>query len=381
MRAMDSAREACEKYLPGLAGELQGQALSVLEAPGGPAIAAFRACGGPGLLIPGAYGGGGASALDAVRVGRALGALSPSLGVAAAMHNFSVASLVALVSSPDAGGLEWMLIEAIARDRLLVASGFAEGRTGAGILDSSVTAVPAEGGGYLVNGVKRPCSLTHSMDLLTAGVALPAADGRGGSELGVALVPAGSPGITRRPFWGSPFLAGAESDEVRLEDVHVPQELMLRPQVELGSGLDTLQTVGFVWFELLVTSAYTGAVARLAEAAVACGRGPADGRAALVTGVEAAAGLAENVARHIDAGPVGNDELAASLTARYAVQDLLVDVADRAAEVLGGLAFASSPDVGSLLAVSRALAFHPPSRTASAQALLDHAGGAPLRVR
>jgi alkylation response protein AidB-like acyl-CoA dehydrogenase len=296
------------------------------------------------------------------------------------MHNFSVASLVALVASEDASGLEWMLIEAIARDRLLVASGFAEGRTGAGILDSSVTAVPTEGG-YLVNGVKKPCSLTHSMDLLTAGVALPAADGQGGSELGVALVPAQSPGITRKPFWGAPFLAGAESDEVRLENVHVPSELMLRPQVELGSGLDTLQTVGFVWFELLVTSAYTGAVARLVEAAVAGGRGSATDRAALVTGLEAAASLAENVARQVDEGPVGNDELAASLTARYAVQDLLVDIADRAAEVLGGLAFASSPDIGSLLAVSRALAFHPPSRTASAQAVLDHSDGAPLRVR
>lgn len=380
MRAMDHARAACEKYLPGLAGELEGVPLATLEAPGGPGLAAFRRSGGPGLLIPGAYGGGGANALDAVRVGRALGAVSPSLGVAAAMHNFSVASLVALVASEDASGLEWMLIEAIARDRLLVASGFAEGRTGAGILDSSVTAVPTEGG-YLVNGVKKPCSLTHSMDLLTAGVALPAADGQGGSELGVALVPAQSPGITRKPFWGAPFLAGAESDEVRLENVHVPSELMLRPQVELGSGLDTLQTVGFVWFELLVTSAYTGAVARLVEAAVAGGRGSATDRAALVTGLEAAASLAENVARQVDEGPVGNDELAASLTARYAVQDLLVDIADRAAEVLGGLAFASSPDIGSLLAVSRALAFHPPSRTASAQAVLDHSDGAPLRVR
>ncbi|MEU7020189.1 acyl-CoA dehydrogenase family protein [Streptomyces sp. NPDC046203] len=381
MRAMNDAREACETYLPGLAEELGNVPLATLEAPGGPGLTAFRKCGGPGLLIPQAYGGGGASALDAVRVGRALGAISPSLGVAAAMHNFSVASLVALVASEDASGLEWMLIEAIARDRLLVASGFAEGRTGAGILDSSVTAVPAEGGGFLVNGVKKPCSLTHSMDLLTAGVALPAADGQGGSELGVALVPAQSPGITRKPFWSAPFLAGAESDEVRLEDVHVPDELMLRTQTELGSGLDTLQTVGFVWFELLVTAAYTGAVGRLAEAAVAGGRGSVTDRAALVTGMEAASGLAENVARQVDTGPVGNDELAASLNARFAVQDLLVDVADRAAETLGGLAFATSPDIGGLLAVSRALAFHPPSRTASAQALLDHCAGEPLRVR
>ncbi|WP_369217127.1 acyl-CoA dehydrogenase family protein [Streptomyces flavofungini] len=377
---MDTARAACETYLPGLAEELDGVPLATLEAPGGPGLKAFRRVGGPGLLIPADYGGSGAGALDAVRVVRALGALSPSLGVAAAMHNFSVASLVALLTSDEASGLEWMLIEGIARDRLLVASGFAEGRTGTGILDSSVTAVPVEGG-FLVNGAKKPCSLTHSMDLLTAGVALPAPDGRDGVELGVALVPATSPGITREPFWDAPFLAGAESDEVRLRDVFVPKELMLRPQVELGTGLDTLQTTGFVWFELLVTSAYTGAVTRLARAAVAGGRGSATDRAALVTGVEAAAGLAENVARRIEEAPVGNNELAASLAARYAVQDLLVDIADRAAEILGGLAFAATPDIGTLLAVSRALAFHPPSRTACAQALLDHADGAPLRIR
>ncbi|MCC2278182.1 acyl-CoA/acyl-ACP dehydrogenase [Streptomyces sp. ET3-23] len=380
MRTMDRAREACEKFLPGLAEELAGVPLPVLEAPGGPGLDAFRRAGGPGLLIPGLYGGGGAGALEAVRVGRALGALSPSLGVATAMHNFSVASLVALVGSAEASGLEWMLIEGIARDRLLVASGFAEGRTGTGILDASVTARPVDGG-FLVNGAKKPCSLTRSMNLLTAGVALPAADGGDGSELGVALVPADSPGISRRPFWEAPFLAGAESDEVLLEDVFVPGELMLRTQTELGTGLDTLQTVGFVWFELLVTSAYTGAVARLAETALAAGRGSATDRAALITGTEAAAALAEHVARRVDDGRVGNDELAASLTARYAVQELLVDTADRAAELLGGLAFATAPDIGHLLAVSRALAFHPPSRSSTARALVDHHAGAPLRVQ
>ena len=43
--------------------------------------------------------------------------------------------------------------------------------------------------------------------------------------------------------------------------------------------------------------------------------------------------------------------------------------AQRAAELLGGLAFIQSPDVGYLLSASRALAFHPPSRGASVEAL------------
>ncbi|MER6034009.1 MULTISPECIES: acyl-CoA dehydrogenase family protein [unclassified Streptomyces] len=374
---MDRAREACEELLPGLAPALADVPLPELESPGGPGLDAFRKSGGPGLLVPAAYGGAGAGALRAARVTRAIGALSPSLGVATAMHNFSVASLVALVASADASGLEWMLIEGIARDRLLVASAFAEGRAGAGTLDAAVSARATEGG-YLVNGSKKPCSLSRSMNLITASVSLPGADG--GRELGVALVPADSPGITRRPFWNAPFLAGAESDEVVLEDVLVPAELMLRPQVELGTGLDTLQTVGFVWFELLVSSVYTGAVARLAESALDAGRGSATDRAAVVTSVEAAIALTENAARIVDEGQVGNDELATVLTARYAVQELLVTAADRAAELLGGLAFATSVDTGHLLAVSRALAFHPPSRGAMADSLLEHHAGAPLRV-
>ncbi|MFE7189572.1 acyl-CoA dehydrogenase family protein [Kitasatospora sp. NPDC057541] len=375
IRSMELAREACDTFLPGLRDALADVPLEVLESAESPGLDAFRRAGGPGLLVPTDYSGGGAGPLEAVRATRAIGALSPSLAVAATMHNFSVASLVALLGSADATGLEWLLIEGIARDRLLVASGFAEGRAGQGILSATMTARQVEAG-YLVTGAKKPCSLSRSMDLLTASVAVPLPDG--GTELGVALIPATSPGITRHPFWSSGFLAGAESDEVRLVDVEVAPELMLKPKQELGGGLDTLQTVGFVWFELLVTAAYTGAVARLVERALDEGRGSTTDRAALATKLEAAIAVVENQARAAESGEVGHDELAAVLTARYAAQDLLVEAADRAAELLGGMAYIGSSEVGYLLAVSRALAFHPPSRSSSAQALLDHHAGQPL---
>ncbi|WP_347343479.1 acyl-CoA dehydrogenase family protein [Streptomyces sp. AV19] len=374
---MRLAQEACERFLPGLVESLTPVSLEALESRESPGLDTFRRSGGPGLLVPTAYGGRGASALEAVRVTRALGALSPSLAIAATMHNFSVASLVALTGSTQASGLEWLVIESIARDDLLVASGFAEGRSGRGILSAMMNARPVDGG-YRVTGSKKPCSLARSMDMLSASVTIPLPDG--GTELGVALIPAASPGITRHPFWVSPYLAGAESDEVRLDDVEVPTEAMLKLKVTLGSGLDTLQTVGFVWFELLVTSAYTGAVARLAEQTLAAARGSVTDRAALITKLEAAIALVENQARVVETGEIGDDELAAVLTARFAAQDLLVEAADRAAELLGGMAYIASPEVGYLLAVSRALAFHPPSRSSSAQALLDHQAGLPLRL-
>jgi len=52
----------------------------------------------------------------------------------------------------------------------------------------------------------------------------------------------------------------------------------------------------------------------------------------------------------------------------------------RAVELLGGMAFVKSPDVSYLFAASRALAFHPPSRTSIAPAIEDYLMGKPMRV-
>ena len=93
-----------------------------------------------------------------------------------------------------------------------------------------------EGDNWRVSGSKRPCSLSRSMDLLTASVAVPDEDG--GSRLGVALIPAESPGIRVEPFWSSWVLAGAESDAVILEDVEVHPDLVVYPEIGLDGQLD-----------------------------------------------------------------------------------------------------------------------------------------------
>ena len=126
-------------------------------------------------MIPRGHHGLGASAVQAARVTRALGACSPSLAIATTMHQFSVASLVAMAEAGS--GFEWVLIEGVALDRRLMASGFAEGRPGQSVLAPTMTAVAGPDGGWLVSGAKRPCSLSRSMDLLTASVAVP--DGSG----------------------------------------------------------------------------------------------------------------------------------------------------------------------------------------------------------
>ena len=372
---LERERETCQRLLPDLDKQLEECSLAELERPGGPAIALFKELGGAGLCVPTVHHGAGATARDAVHVLRAIGARAPSLAIGTTMHHFSVASLVALAGA--SAGLEWLLLEGVADDRRLMASGFAEGRTGQGILSPTMTAVPhTESGGWLVSGQKKPCSLARSMDLLTASVALP--DGNGGTELGVALIPAESPGMRVEPFWGSPVLAAAESDAVILDEVLVHPDLMIRPQLGLSGELDDLQTYGFIWFELLVAASYLGVTSALVERCLQGGRGTATQRTDLATRTEGAALCIEAVAAALDDGDRSNDVLARSLVARFTTASTVSSVVADAVELLGGMAFISSGNVALLAAASHAIGFHPPSRAAAADPLGAWFAGASL---
>lgn len=377
MRSLDEAREICERYHPGLCKALAEFPLLEREVPESPVIDLFRSHGGSGLLVPTEYSGCGVGPLDAVRIMRALSSYSPSLGAAITMHHFTVAMLFSLaqpVGRLTPAQLE--LLSDIAPKNLLVASGWAEGRSAQNILIPAVTAKPADGG-YIVNGGKKPCSLSGSMDLLTASVALAGDEGAG---LAVLLMPAGSPGISVHPFWSSWTLAAAQSHEVRLTDVYVPEELVIRTVPDDPNRLDDLQAAGFVWFEMLISSVYIGATSLLVERALARGRGSVTDRAEACVQLEASAGLIEGVARAAEDGVAGEAAVAAVLTARFAAQRALAAAADLAAELLGGIAFMQSSEVSYLTAAVRPLAYHPPSRSSTAEPLVDYFSGQPLKL-
>jgi len=375
MRLLAQERAVCERYLPGLDRQLAAIPLMELESPGNVSIALYRAAGGAGLLIPEVHGGGGASAVDASRITRALAARSPSLAVATTMHQFSVASLAALAEASD--GLEWLLLEGVARDQQLMASGFSEGRTSQSILAPTMKGV-WDGKNWRVSGRKQPCSLSRSMDLLTASVLLEHPEQ--GSRTAVALIPAASGGITVKPFWGSWALTGAESDTVVLDEVEVHPDLIVELESGLHGGLDDLQTLGFVWFELLVTACYLGVAANLVERVLVEERGATHDRVALGVALEGAAMALDGAARNLDDGDGGNDGLARALIVRFTVAETIRSTVAKAVELLGGMAFAGSPEVVYLASASHAIAFHPPSQQSSAEALLGWFSGRPVVI-
>ena len=374
MILLRTERDTLDEYLPGLDKYLSGIPLLELETPGSGALAMFRDLGGPALLIPAEYGGQGASLIDAVRIQRAVGSRSPSLAVATTMHHFSVASLVELTAAGN--GFEWALLMAIAENSWLLSSGFAEGKPGQHILTPTMRGVAAEGG-ITVSGVKKPCSLTWSMNLMSASVAVADPDG-GPDRMAVVLIPAESDGIERTPFWKSSALAAAESDQVTLDEVFVPEALIFYPQD--NESMDPIQARGFVWFELLVSASYLGAATNLAERVIERGRGSDEDRAGLAIELETMAAALERVAS-IAATTEDNDALLArALYVRFATERVIERVVMSAAATAGGMAFIESPEIAYLLGATRALAFHPPSRAAAAGPIARYLAGESLAL-
>jgi alkylation response protein AidB-like acyl-CoA dehydrogenase len=368
---LEEARRRLNLHLPGLDACLAELPLEELERPGGAALTMFRECNGPALLIPADLGGIGATLEDAVHVQRALGARSPSLGIATTMHHFTVASLTALAAHSD--GFEWAMLEAIASNRWLLSSAFAEGRSGQHILSPTMRGTRVEGG-LLVNGTKKPCSLTWSMDLLSASVAVDDPD-TGVDRMAVILLPASTEGIERRHFWNSHVLAAAESDEVRLTDAFVPEALVIYPSAD--GTLDPVHARGFASFEVLAASTYIGAASALVERVLTAAKGAVEERALLAIELEAATAALAHAAQSADS-PHHESHLAGALCARYNAEKVTERVAPAAAALAGGMAFCGSSDVAYLLAASRALAFHPPSRRDASQPLVDHLTGGRL---
>ncbi len=378
MPFLEVDRAVCDKLLPGLRQQLADLPLAELEAEKSPAIEIFRAHGGTNLLVPESYGGLDASALDAARVIRALAAQAPSMTVATMMHHFSLGTLFAVADLlGDGSDLEEILLKRVVEERLLVASGFSEGVPGQGILSPTMRAEEVSGG-YLVNGAKKPCSLSRSMDLLTASVAVPQPDGT--TALGLLMLPADTPGVSVHPFWSTFALSGAESNEVRLTDVLVTPEQIIAPGPELAGAMTELTTVGLIWFQLTVCAAYTGIASALVEQVLTRARGSVTDRAALAVRIESAAALTEGLARRITDGETDNDTLASALVTRFAVQDAITASVNQAVEMLGGMAYIGSSDVAYLAAASHCIAFHPPSRSNTAGGLLDYYQGYPMAV-
>jgi alkylation response protein AidB-like acyl-CoA dehydrogenase len=231
-----------------------------------------------------------------------------------------------------------------------------------------------------ISGTKKPCSLSRSMDMLTASVVVTDEDPDAPEEFVVALVPATSPGIEVSPFWGTSVLGGAESDAVTLTDVEVESELIVTMGEAGSAELDRVETAGFLWFALLITASYLGMASALAERLLVEARNEAGPRVAVAMELEAAMASLEGIAFRLAGGDASGDLLTRALLCRYAAQDAINRAVASAVEQLGGMAFIRGDEVSYFAGASRALAFHPPGRPKNAELLAGALTGRELVI-
>ncbi len=362
-------REMLENYIPGLLDYLDRTPLMDLESRGSDAIAKFKEFGGTSLIVPKELGGRGATALEAVRAQRAIGSRSPSLGAATTMHHLSIASLIEFARGASED--DRALVKGLVGQHAVIASGFSEGTPGGSVFVPTMKAKRV-GDVYVVNGSKKPCSLSGSMDLLTASVEVEGVGAKDG-ERAVALIPAALDGLTVEKFWETPFLAASQSDVVNLRDVEVPADLVLLNSDDDPDGVHEM--TGYLWFGMLISANYLGGATILLEKMLAADKGDYEGYTRAAAEIENSMAAIESVARAVDDGERGQDISARLLFCRIAIRDALIRASSAAMESLGGIAFIKSPEVGYLAAALQAFAFHPPSRRSISETLARYHAG------
>ena len=230
----------------------------------------------PVLGIPADMGGGGGNMLDMAAAQRQLALLDPGIAIGLCMHAHSVGLVVE--HHRRLSDNSWMLLEAIAGKHCLVGSAFAEPGGSANLMRSRTTA-RRSGRGYLLNGVKFPCSLSTTAELFCLNAATD--DG----DTIVALCPAGAAGLEADGnAWPALGMRSSDTGKITLTDVHLDDRLIYH-RARTGTT-DPIVVMGFVWFAVLMAATYHGALTQMldlaAAGAIAAGAGSDDPRSGLL---------------------------------------------------------------------------------------------------
>lgn len=376
--AADRAADRLDAVADGLHAKLAARPPDEHERDAGPVFAALKESRATAMLVPERCGGGGASAADAVRFQVALGSLAPSAAVATTMHHYKIAALGQVARSAGTGAgtgtgtadaaedtgsarAAAVILRDIAAGARLVASGGAESTPGRDLRTLGSTAVrDGEGGAFVVSGLKRPCSLSASMDVMSLMAEVRAPDGSFEGHAQV-FVPAGAEGLTREPFWRSPVFLAAESHAVRLTRVRVAGDRVfpLRGRTGARFAADC-----YLWFQLLIGASYLGVAQCLAGFTAEDRRA---GSRRWNDAVEHLRDLEENLlaaARAVDDGAPTRDRLNLAVRARDRIEDELGGIGGELLRAAGGGVFARTGLPAALAGALHAIAFHPPQRGA-----------------
>lgn len=342
------------------------------------AVDRLRSAGYFGLPVPVDLQGGGAGLIECAAVQRRLSMADPALAIALNMHLFSLGMAVEhWLRRHDSCGL---LLEAIAAQHRIVASAFAEPGLGGSLLRSTAKA-RRTAGGYLVTGVKSPCSLAAYCDLVCFQMQAEPAEPQG---LMMAAIPSKMQGVRVERTWDSLGMRASGSDTLLLEECFVPDELVFH-RSEPGVNDDEVFAAGLVWFCVTTTATYLGLVEAAVDAAsddlhrstlshigsaraqLPSVQGQLGELIAPTLGLEAACAA---VAERLDSRRHDPRSLVpVALAIKHAAVDACSRAVEGSAELVGGKSYARTGILARLWRDVQAVRFHPPTRLATRQIL------------
>nr|WP_315463280.1 acyl-CoA dehydrogenase family protein [uncultured Rhodoferax sp.] len=329
-----------------------------------------------GVAIPRDFGGGGGSTLECCAVQARLAQVDAGLAIGLNMHLFSTG--VILEEWRLKKDLSWALLEAVATQKRLIASAFAEPGLGGSLLRSTCHARRVDGG-YVVSGIKAPCSIIKRSDLIC--LQMLASDTA--NNLLVALIPTNSQGVSVTPTWSAMGMSHSESDTLKLENVFVPDDLVFY-RTRAGKDNDPVFAWSLCWFAVTAVAVYLGLASKalgqtcehMAKAKYAGGNQVRASYPEFQTSLGSAVdrylllvNACKSVARAMDDRVESSEAvLASALSLRASAVEIarmLVDLS----ELCGGSSYGAGAPLAGLWRDAQAILYHPPTRMVCHQML------------
>jgi alkylation response protein AidB-like acyl-CoA dehydrogenase len=347
----------------------------------------LRRIGWPGLSVPKIFGGLGANLVECCAVQRKLGGADPGLAIAGSMHLGSVGVWNEHYRSHH--DMSWVFMEAVATQKLIVASAIAEPTLGGSVTRSTLRAKKTEGG-WEVSGRKSPLSFSAYADLITLQMQTEPVDNIP-SEVLVALVPISIPGISSQLTWNTMGMRGSGSDTLLFDRCIIPDELIVF-RGKPGVAEEDNMVAGIIWFCLVLTATYLGLVEsvvgissdllnRMQISHLGASRSQlpsfqgviGEQISALLTLELACAGLAKQMDEQTSPKLLLSPALALK---QHAVR-LIPEILGSIVETCGGIAYSRTIQLERFWRDAQAIRFHPPTPLPVAQFLGRQALGIP----
>lgn len=284
----------------------------------------------------------------------------PAAAVALCMHHHVV---LAMARYPALFDEAPSLIRAVGQGEALVASAFAEGIPGSDIFSPSVT-VDDQGGGVLVQGSKKPCTLASIADYYV----MSACHHGRGDTMALLLIPNRSDAIQTQAFWGLDLLRECDNQEVLFNRLSLDKHIVSAFSPEQQQGV---LAYGMATFNCLAAHAYTGVL----EALQACiparvTAEPAVARILAEQGLRVQAVLTQLTSLAHQADQLEH-AVPTILGLRYSLELLLEEAAQFALRSCGGVEVMRSPKALALFSTLQLYKFHPVSKFQFVSAVLQ----------